>query len=71
MDEIRFHPVRADAGNTERRQGYAPLSSCRLCAAVIVDDDEGANRGDHVAQHERVDELERLVRALIDGKRDT
>jgi hypothetical protein len=62
MDEIRFHPIRFVS--------TTPLSSCRLCGGVIVDDDERANRADHVAQHERVERLEVLVRALIDGKQD-
>jgi hypothetical protein len=30
---------------------------CRRCAAVIVDDDEGANRAEHVAFHAVVDGL--------------
>lgn len=54
-DEIRFGAVHPDA----------KLATCRLCSAVIPDDDEGANRAEHEAWHKNVIET---LRALIDGK---
>jgi len=45
-DEPRFHEVRS---------GWR-LASCGICCAVIVDDEEGANRRQHVyAVHSEVE----------------
>ena len=54
---IRFGEVHPDA----------KLVTCRLCSAVIPDDDEGANRAEHEGWHREVIDM---LFALRDGKVD-
>lgn len=44
---------------------FARRAVCARCAAIILDDDEHANRGWHEAFHEQIDELtEQLGRVV-------
>lgn len=47
MTAPRFDPIAYPAS--------WPLAVCRVCACIIVDDDEGANRAQHAEWHERIE----------------
>ena len=60
-DEIQFRSVSWPINQVDG------VVSCGMCSALIPDDEEGANRGEHEAWHREV--LEAL-HALRDGKAD-